>query len=221
MNIQNSQKYSFSGKLNAVQLLGLVLLAGFITYVAALTYIGLNVYKDTVEPSDVIIVLGAKSYKDGVYNPCLVARVDHAIDLYKKGVAPMLLMTGGPDAEDSTIEATTMKQIGIEQGADSEDILVEINSTSTYENMTLSEPLLREQGVDSVIVVTEPFHSPRAELVAKKVLGADADSNGKPDIDVHVSPATQSPCWTRWTFLSRYFLREPFALVYYILTGRV
>lgn len=190
---------------------------GTIVYLSTAIYIGLNVYKDTSTAADVIIVLGAKSYKDGTYNPCLEARVDHAVSLYNQGIAPTLLMTGGPDEEDGSKEGETMRKIAVERGVPPEHILVESASTSTYENMILSKKLLNSGSYSSIIVVTEPFHSPRAELTAKKVF----QSGTKGERSVYVSPATQSPCWTRWTFLSRYFLREPFALLYYIVSGRV
>lgn len=175
-------------------------------YLLTAVTIGFDATKNTAQKSDAIVVLGAKSYRNGGYNPCLEARVSHAVSLYKKGLATNILMTGGTDKEDGANEAETMKKIAVEQGIDPDVILLEKESTSTYENFLYSKPILDTAGLTSTIIVTEPFHIKRATLIAGH-LGYDAS----------VSPAVKSPCWTTYTYFSRYFLKEPLAIgVYYI-----
>ena len=60
--------------------------------------------RDTRRPANAIVVLGAAQY-DGRPSPVLRARVDHAIDLWRRGLAPVLFMTGGRGEGDTTSEA--------------------------------------------------------------------------------------------------------------------
>lgn len=179
-------------------------------YVSLAIYIRNNAEKDSKVPSDVILVLGARVYISGAYNPCLKARVDHAVTLYKHKFAPKILMSGGNDKEDNANEAETMKKIAIEEGVKPEDILLEKKSSSTYENIMFSKKLFEAKNLQSVIIVTEPFHIPRASLVAKKAA-----------LSFTVSPAIDSPCWTHHTYLSKYFLKEPLAILGYKLQKKL
>jgi uncharacterized SAM-binding protein YcdF (DUF218 family) len=179
-------------------------------YVLLLIYIGKNVYLDNRKKSDVILVLGAKSYKGDTYNPCLVARVQHAADLYKLGFGKKIIMSGGDDREDNRNEAQTMKQIALGMNVPETAIVLEKKSTSSFENVMFSRSIMHDQDLSSVIIVTEPFHSPRASLVAKKAA-----------LNYSVSPTLTSQCWLRWKYGSRFFLREPFAIIGYFLQGKI
>lgn len=173
-------------------------------------YVSKTAENDEKKRADVILVLGTKAYRDSTYNPCLVARVKHAVDLYKAHYAPKLLFSGGTDKEDGTNEAQTMKEIALSLGVPANDILLEPASTSTYENLLLSKPLLQANQMKTIILVTEAFHAPRAILVAQK-FGLDAVS----------SPAIDSICWTKNKYLSRYFLKEPLAIMFYKMKNRL
>lgn len=187
-----------------------VLVAGAV-YLFFAVQVGLRVYRDTRSKADAILVLGAKSYKGDRPNPCLVARVSHGVNLYKQGLAPQLVFSGGNDAEDGANEAETMKKIALELGASPSAILLEKTSKSTYENFVNAKKLLDAQKkFSSIIIVTEPFHMPRAAMVARMV-----------KLPAFVSPAVDSPCWTRWKFASRYFLKEPLAILWYFVAGRL
>lgn len=179
-------------------------------YFSVALFIGNRAEIDTIKKSDVILVLGARSYIDGKYNPCLEARVSHAAALYKEGYAAKLLVSGGDDIEDNVNEAETMKKIAIERGVDAKDILLEKAATSTYENFLLSQKILMEKGLNKVIVVTEPFHMMRASLIADKL-----------QYSYSVSPAKDSPCWQPNKYLSKYFLKEPLALLQYKLQNKL
>ncbi len=173
-------------------------------------YIGFNAGHDTKSQSDIILVLGAKSYHGNAYNPCLVSRVAHAVDLYKRNYAPKILVSGGFDKEDNINEAETMKKIAIEGGVKVQDIFLEKKATSTYENFIYSRQILNKSKLTSVIIVTEPFHSPRAGFIAKKI-----------GMNFTVSPASESPCWLKGKYVSKYFLKEPLAIMLYKLQGEL
>ena len=170
---------------------------------------GIYVYKDNAIKSDVIIVLGAKAYTGDNFNPCLYSRVSHAVDLYNQGFASQIIMSGGDDAPGGPNEALAMKEMAMEQGVPGENILIERKSTSTHENLKFSKTLMEENNLTSAIIVTEKFHNYRANMVAVEL-----------KITHTVSPTTSS-CWNRYKFFSRYFLREPFVLIYYKFTGKL
>lgn len=189
----------------------LVFFAAFlVVYMSVLFYVGKNVYSDNKTKSDAILVLGAKSYKGNVYNPCLEARVQHAVGLYKQGYAARMIMSGGNDNEDNSNEAATMSKIAREQNVPANKIILENKSSSTYENIRFTKRVMEENNLKSVIIVTEPFHSPRAALIARSA-----------GLDFSMSPTLTSQCWSRWKYGSRYFLREPFAIMLYFLQGKI
>lgn len=179
-------------------------------YCASLLYVGLNVYKDTKQKADAIVVLGARGRIGENFNPCVVERVKHAVSLYKDDYSDTLIVSGGGDAESNDNEALIMKQIAIENGVLEEDIFLEDTSTSTYENIVNTKEKYLKDSNDSIILVSDPYHLPRASLVASNLM-------------VHnmVSPALTSPCWTQGTFFSPYFFREGVALLNYIFTGKI
>lgn len=181
-----------------------------ITYFGLSFYIVLNSERDTKIKSDTILVLGARSYIDKKYNPCLVARVSHAVDLYEAKYAPKIIMSGGFDKEDKVSEAETMKKIALEKGVPSKDIILEKAATSTYQNFTYSKQILNKNNLKSIIIVTEPFHMARASLVAKNL-----------SYNFTQSPIKDSPCWFPNKYFSKYFLKEPIAIILYKLQGKL
>lgn len=109
-------------------ILSIIATSVLLLYAALLIYIGNKAEQDTKVKSDIILVLGG-TVTSGTfcfgpicqqigfvpnphYNPCVVARVNQAVSLYKNGYAPKILMSGGNDKEDNANEAETMKKIG-------------------------------------------------------------------------------------------------------------
>jgi uncharacterized SAM-binding protein YcdF (DUF218 family) len=159
-----------------------------------------------------IIVLGARSYIDGKPNPCLVARVEEAASLASliKGT-PTIILSGGNDIEDGANEAETMYTVLSSRIHRPATILIEGESTSTYENILYSKKLISGDRYRSFAIVTEPFHVYRANLVAQK----------QGLIPSVIIGASQSPCWQRWKGFSRYTFREIPALIKYKLMGYI
>ncbi|WP_454780522.1 YdcF family protein [Legionella sp. WA2022007384] len=186
-----------------------LVLTAIAIYSFVAVYVMKNAEKDEKRQADVILVLGAKAYRDNAYNLCLVARVKHAVDLYKENYAPKLLFSGGTDMEDGVNEAQTMKKIAVSLGVPAKDILLESASTSTFENLLFSKKLLQAKQLKSIILVTEPFHAPRAILVAQKL-----------GLEVFSSPAVTSTCWIKNKY-SRYFFKEPLAIIFYKIKNRL
>jgi uncharacterized SAM-binding protein YcdF (DUF218 family) len=180
-------------------------------YISLLIEVARHLYADTSKKSDAIFVLGAGThFKTGAINPCLKARVNEGIKLYKDKKAPVMIFSGGVDRGEKKSEAEVMLDLAKEAGIDPSHVLLENKSTSTYENFLFGKKLMKKQGIDSIIIVTDPYHIFRASLVAQKL-----------GINFTVAPASESTCWTKWKFLSRYFLKEPFTLMLYQITGQI
>ena len=137
--------------------------------------------RDEARPSDAIVVLGAAQY-NGRPSPVLKARLDHALDLYKNGLAVAIITTGsyGPDPNFS--EAEVGKQYLTQHGARVEDIITEQGSGTTYDSIRAASGLLKSKEWRTALVVSDGFHLYRA-----KTMFAD---NG---IVAYASPAPDSP----------------------------
>lgn len=179
-------------------------------YLCIALYVGTFVNDNHIWLSDTIIVLGAKSYVNGEYNPCLVSRVDRAAELYQKDYSKNIILSGGTDTEDGINEAETMREIAIAKDLPAGALFLEKESTSTYENIINSQKIMAKNNMKIALLVTEPFHIARAVLVARTV-----------KIPSYYSSSVDSPCWEKWQYFSRYFLKEPVGIMWYVITGKI
>lgn len=194
----------------ALKIFVLVFAAGGLVYLLSLGYIASRLYRDNPKHSDAIVVLGSRVRVNTTYNPCLVYRVNRAVDLYKNHYADRIIFSGGGDTKFFENESEAMQKIASESGVPPQDSILEGRSISTYENLLYTKELLEKKQMHSIIIVSEPYHLPRAALIAKKL-----------GIPYSVAPAFGSPCWERFKFVSPYFLREGAALLYYLVTGKI
>lgn len=133
---------------------------------------------DDARPSDAIVVLGAAQY-DGTPSPQLAARLDHASDLYERGIAPLVVVTGGKQPADRFTEAEASRAYLLDLGVPDEAILLENEGGTTYESLTRTADMLRERGSSQVVVVTDPYHVLRSRMTAAEV-GLDAVGSATP-----------------------------------------
>lgn len=118
--------------------------------------------KNRVRRADAIVVLGARVREDGQAGQGLQMRVLHAVRLYKKGVAPKIITTGGV-GDHPPAEAEVAARLAMRNGVPHSDILVENKSTSTWENATYAAAICKQRGWKSVVLVSDPFHLWRAQ----------------------------------------------------------
>ena len=124
---------------------------------------------ETGKQYDAIIVLGCSVRPDGSPSAMLADRMDEAIELYRKGCAPVLLVTG--DESENYSEIAVMKAYALERGVPEAAILEDGKGYSTYESMSRAS---REFGLKKVLVVTQRYHLPRALYIGSR-FGIDAD----------------------------------------------
>lgn len=117
--------------------------------------------KDEKKKYDAILVLGAGIWGDSP-SPMLQDRLDEAIDLYKKGYAPKLIMSG----DHGTIsydEVNVMKKYAMDKGVPSENIFMDHAGFSTYDSVYRSKYIFQ---VDNLLIVTQKYHLFRALYIA-------------------------------------------------------
>ncbi len=120
---------------------------------------------DEQRAADAIVVLGAAQY-DGRPSPVLEARLGHAVDLYRAGVAPLLIVTGGKAAGDRTTEAEAARAWALQQGVPDSAILAEDQGRTTLESLEAVAEILRARGLTSAVFVSDRTHMLRVLRIA-------------------------------------------------------
>jgi uncharacterized SAM-binding protein YcdF (DUF218 family) len=119
------------------------------------------------DPTEAIVVLGAAQY-DGRPSPQLAARLDHALDLWNAGVAPVVMVTGGNQPGDRFTEAEASARYLVDRGVPESAIMQEDEGRTTYESLDVASDLLAAAGIERVVLVTDPYHSLRTRLIAEQ-----------------------------------------------------
>jgi uncharacterized SAM-binding protein YcdF (DUF218 family) len=128
--------------------------------------------RDEARPSDAIVVLGAAEY-DGRPSPVLAARLDHAILLYEKGIAPVIVVTGGKEPGDRFTEAGASAVYLHKHAIPDRAILRETTGRTSWESLEAAARFLEDGGMKRVVLVSDPYHSARIKAIAHEV-GLDA-----------------------------------------------
>jgi uncharacterized SAM-binding protein YcdF (DUF218 family) len=153
----------------ARRVVALVVLALLIYLGVTFVQVWLTSRRDDPRPAEAIVVFGAAQY-NGKPSPVLRARLDHAADLYRKKVAPIIVVTGGKVPGDQVTEATAsadylQQRYGIADKA----ILRETGSRNSWQQMATAAYLLRRQQKEHVVLVTDPFHAARVKAMAEEL----------------------------------------------------
>lgn len=149
-----------------------VILALLLAYPAWLAWrIWDQSHNDEVRAADAIVVLGAAQY-NGKPSPVLKARLDHALYLYGENLASRLIVTGGKREGDRFAEADASEMYLEAEGVPSDAILAEDEGTTTLESLQQVAEMSADNGIDSVLLVSDPMHSERIKTMAQD-LGFD------------------------------------------------
>jgi uncharacterized SAM-binding protein YcdF (DUF218 family) len=136
---------------------------------------------DETRSVEAIVVLGAAQY-NGRPSPVLRARLDRTIEVWRDGVAPLVVVTGGRLTGDAFTEAEAGRDYLIEHGVPESAILMENEAHDSWESMQGVARILEERGLSTVLLVSDGFHLLRVKLMARD-LGLTA----------YVTAAGQSP----------------------------
>ncbi len=138
--------------------------------------------------ADAVVVLGAAQY-NGTPSPVLQARLDHAAELYFDGMVDLIVVTGGNQEGDVTTEAKAgYDYLRVTAGVPDESLLLEVDGRSTYESLRATARFLERREVNTVILVTDPYHARRSQLIAEEV-----------GLQAEVSPTTSGSTLRRLT----------------------
>ena len=116
----------------------------------------------TANDYDCILVLGA-GIRQNRPSDMLADRLDMAIELYKNGVAPKILVSGDHGNEDYD-EVNVMKNYCVENGVPSEDVFMDHAGFSTYESVYRAKEIF---GADKMVICTQKYHLYRAIYIAE------------------------------------------------------
>src|SRR5262245_33695167 len=121
--------------------LGIATIAAVTLLVAAIAVLSFRIARqsarDEARPADVILVLGAAEWA-GRPSPVLRARLDHALELYKRQLAPRIMTTGGAGGDPVYTEGGVGRSYLIKRGVPSEAIVVEMESESTVASTAMA-----------------------------------------------------------------------------------
>jgi uncharacterized SAM-binding protein YcdF (DUF218 family) len=118
---------------------------------------------DQAAPADAIGVLGAAEY-DGRPSPVYRARLDHALELYHRGIAPLIITLGGPGGDQFT-EGSVGAGYLISKGVPEQSIIAETESRNTEESARRIAVIARVNGLHRLVVVSDDTHMFRIHAI--------------------------------------------------------
>ena len=155
------------------------LLVGFVSAFVYLAVTFVQVWvaarRDQSGPAQAIVVLGAAQF-NGRPSAVLRARLDHAAELYRGGVADVVVVTGGKQPGDQFTEATAAAGYLASKGIPDSNVLRETGGRNSWESLAAAARFLKREGRTKVVLVSDPFHSARIVAIASEV-GLDARSS--------------------------------------------
>jgi uncharacterized SAM-binding protein YcdF (DUF218 family) len=159
-------------------------------------------------PADAAIVLGAAVWTTEV-SPVFKERINHAINLYRKGRVRKLIFTGGQGNSGEPTEASAACFYALQSGLPASDILIEDKSHTTYENILNAKQLADAHGIRTVLIVSDPLHMKRAVTMARDA-GLEAGPSPTPSTRYQGIRSQLSLLAHETYYYSGYLLRRPF-----------
>jgi uncharacterized SAM-binding protein YcdF (DUF218 family) len=179
---------------------GAILLLWLVSVGAVLTW----ALEDDARKADAIVVMGAAQYQ-GKPSPVLRERLDHALALWQRGLAPRMVLTGGTGEGDTVSEAAVSRAYVMNHGVPDSAILLENDGRTSAQSLRAAVDMLHERELRTAIVVSDPFHMLRLEVLGRRY-----------GIDPYTSPALPSPgaqhLLRRWSNLIAESIKAPLAI---------
>ncbi len=170
------------GPVLALWLAALAVLYLGITYVQVWIASGAD---EAREGADAAVVLGAAQY-DGEPSPVLAARLDRAFELYDAELVAVIVTTGSNQPGDRFTQGFAGYDYLRSKGVPDEHLVVITDGNSTYEELAATARQASRFGIDTVLLVSDPYHSFRLREIATEV-----------GLDARVAPTTGSSGFAR------------------------
>lgn len=149
------------------RILSIMVVTAFVLWIASVSAVVMWSKRDEARPAQAIVVLGAAQYA-GRPSPVLRARLDHALELWNQHLASLLILTGGTGAGDTTSEAAVGRTYAKKHGVPDTAILEENAGRTTSESMRAVAGMLEVRGLQSALLVSDPFHMLRLRILARR-----------------------------------------------------
>jgi len=188
------------------RLLTIAVVTVFALWVISAAAVMLWSSRDEARPAHAIVVLGAAQYA-GRPSPVLRARLDHALDLWNRHLGKLLILTGGTGTGDTTSEAAVGRTYAIKHGVPDTVILTETQGRTTSESMRAVAGMLEARGLQTAVLVSDPFHMLRLRILARRF-----------GFTPYTSPTQTSPISPnreqRWKYIFSESIKAPLAFFF-------
>jgi uncharacterized SAM-binding protein YcdF (DUF218 family) len=188
------------------RILTVVMVTAFSLWVISAAAVLIWSSRDEARPAQAIVVLGAAQYA-GKPSPVLRARLDHALELWNRRLASLLILTGGTGSGDTTSEAAVGRTYAKKHGVPDSAIIVESEGRTTSESMKAVAGMLEVRGLQSALLVSDPFHMLRLRILARRF-----------GFTPYTSPTRTSPISPnreeRWKYIFSESLKAPLAFFF-------
>jgi uncharacterized SAM-binding protein YcdF (DUF218 family) len=191
-----------------------IVLSGFVLFTPLVNLVcRLIMVRADIQPADAIVVLGSGLMRDGSLTYESAQRLSFGMQLYKDGLAPLLILSG-PPRPGTAPESTVRARIAAESAVPAAAILEIASARTTREEAAAAAALLKARNVRRVLLVTEALHMLRAKLVVEAA-----------GLTVFPAPSDNFPRYATSAderlLLLRGFLLQSAGLIYYRLAGFV
>ena len=163
-SIPRRSRVSWRTRLILVGLAGMIVILAWAMIARTLAPTG----NTSLNRFDAIIVLGTPADSEGNPKPEQLARVTEGVREYERGVAPRMILTGGP-AHNEFVEARVMARVAEAQGVPASAIVIEPQAQDTIQNACYAGRIVKERGWRSVEVVGGAAQLPRAGLIFSRL----------------------------------------------------
>ena len=165
----------------------LLLLLVAIVYIAAVyRSVVANAGSEELRPADAIVVFGAAEY-GGHPSPVFKARLDHAAELYRRGLAALVIVTGGAGGDPQFSEGEVGRDYLRTLGVPDHRLIAETRSPDTAESARRVATIMRANSMTTCLAVSDGYHMFRV----KRMLGREG-------ITVYAAPRPNSKPPTFW-----------------------
>jgi len=120
--------------------------------------------KQELHTADAIIVFGAAQY-DGRPSPVFRARLDHANELFRQGLAPVVITTGGSAADPKFSEGGVGHDYLMRKGIPESALIAETQASDTAESAERVSAIMQENHMHSCLAVSDAYHMFRIRML--------------------------------------------------------
>ena len=141
---------------------------------------------DQPHHADCILVLGAAEYS-GRPSPVYRARLDHAYQLFERGMAPLIITSGGAGNDPKYSEGQVGRDYLVSKGVPEGDLIAETQADNTDESTRRAAVIMRRNGFETVLLVSDAYHMFRAKRMMQRQ-----------GFTAYISPRPESVPKTQW-----------------------